>query len=204
MIVVFLLVIIVFFLFIAFKLLKPKLYFLKKNFEKLNLKFKPSNLTVVASLDNIKDGVVKLDVDELDMEDLIEDIHHPHGKNFDYLEPVLHNPSLCLLQKISKAPFVASKGWVPRPNTGQSIDSLIYVHTAVSNRRLRQVVRQTWGKNDIFKGEYSRVVFVLGAINEVKTQQQVDFEFRTYGDILQGNFMDTYKNITYKAVLSLR
>ena len=39
---------------------------------------------------------------------------------------------------------------------------------------------------------------------EIMLQKQLEFEFEMYGDIVQGEFMDTYRNMTHKAIHSLR
>jgi beta-1,3-galactosyltransferase 1 len=50
------------------------------------------------------------------------------------------------------------------------------------------------------------VVFVLGtpAIDEHRTQQMIQREHELYHDIVQENFVDTYRNLTYKAVAWLK
>ena len=81
---------------------------------------------------------------------------------------------------------------------------IIYVHSGPENTERRRVIRNTWGKPEILKELKARVLFVMGIPENVNTQASVFNENELYKDILQSNFTDTYRNLTYKAVTSLR
>lgn len=76
---------------------------------------------------------------------------------------------------------------------------IILVHSAVENWSHRNLIRQTWGT-------YGKVHvnFLLGAVNSTALQQQILRESNAYEDIIQGNFMDTYRNLTYKHAMALK
>lgn len=48
------------------------------------------------------------------------------------------------------------------------------------------------------------VVFVLGRINDPSKQKLVDAESRGYRDILQEDFLDSYNNLTLKALMMVK
>ncbi|XP_075527621.1 beta-1,3-galactosyltransferase 5-like [Dermacentor variabilis] len=48
------------------------------------------------------------------------------------------------------------------------------------------------------------VVFLLGKTLDQEVQRKVFAEQDLYGDIVQGDFLDTYRNLTYKTVMLIR
>ncbi|XP_070382454.1 beta-1,3-galactosyltransferase 5-like [Dermacentor albipictus] len=48
------------------------------------------------------------------------------------------------------------------------------------------------------------VVFLLGKTLDQEVQRKVFVEQGLYGDIVQGDFLDTYRNLTYKTVMLIR
>ncbi|XP_075527611.1 beta-1,3-galactosyltransferase 5-like [Dermacentor variabilis] len=48
------------------------------------------------------------------------------------------------------------------------------------------------------------VVFLLGKTQDPEVQRKVFAEQGLYGDIVQGDFLDTYRNLTYKTVMLIR
>ncbi|XP_050405722.1 UDP-GalNAc:beta-1,3-N-acetylgalactosaminyltransferase 1-like, partial [Patella vulgata] len=49
-----------------------------------------------------------------------------------------------------------------------------------------------------------RVVFLLGLVNDTKIQEYIQQEHIKYCDTVQGNFIDSYHNLTHKGVMGLR
>jgi hypothetical protein len=70
---------------------------------------------------------------------------------------------------------------------------VIAIHSSPDNFDFRMTVRETWGQ---FSSE-SLIVFMLGAVPD-DVQSQLELENKVYGDIVQGNFIDSYRNLTYK------
>ena len=81
---------------------------------------------------------------------------------------------------------------------------LVLVHTATGNFERRKFIRNTWGNISMFENQKIRVVFLLGKPEKKQYQSAINFENKQYNDIVQGAFLDTYQNLTYKAVLGLR
>uniref|UniRef100_A0A6B2E7Y3 Hexosyltransferase n=1 Tax=Phlebotomus kandelakii TaxID=1109342 RepID=A0A6B2E7Y3_9DIPT len=75
---------------------------------------------------------------------------------------------------------------------------LILVHSAPANQHKRRVIRETWGawRRDV------RTLFLLGAVG-AERQVEVELEAQWYGDVIQGSFLDTYRNLTYKHAMAL-
>ena len=60
--------------------------------------------------------------------------------------------------------------------------------------------RKTWGNPDI-PGVSTRLVFLLGATKDAALQRSLEMESRRHGDLVQGDFLDTYHNLSYKAIM---
>ena len=81
---------------------------------------------------------------------------------------------------------------------------LVVVHTSTVNFERRKSLRETWANINIRQTYTKRLVFLLGKPHNESTQMLIRKESECYGDIVQGNFLDTYQNLTHKAVLGLR
>ncbi|GFS47549.1 lactosylceramide 1,3-N-acetyl-beta-D-glucosaminyltransferase [Trichonephila inaurata madagascariensis] len=64
----------------------------------------------------------------------------------------------------------------------------------------RNVIRNTWG-NPGMDIPSIKVVFLLGTTN--KFQKEIIKENEIHRDIIQGNFLDSYRNLTYKHTMGL-
>lgn len=45
---------------------------------------------------------------------------------------------------------------------------------------------------------------MLGAVNNESLQNAINEESERYHDLVQGNFVDSYRNLTYKHVMGLK
>lgn len=77
---------------------------------------------------------------------------------------------------------------------------LVLVHSAPTNWYKRNTIRDTWGRHD----PRAKLVFLLGAVNSSVLQRRIEQENRLYDDIVQGSFLDAYRNMTYKHVMALK
>jgi len=84
---------------------------------------------------------------------------------------------------------------------------IAYIHSAVDHYKRRMIIRQTWG-NSAYYDVNIRLVFVMGAKvsdgSNSEIQQALYFEAEQYADIVQENFDDTYRNLTYKGIAALK
>lgn len=77
---------------------------------------------------------------------------------------------------------------------------VIVVHTARSHFIQRYAVRETWGSIKLYKGWTFRLVFLLGTGND-ELDSRLWEEYRQHGDMVMGNFEDSYRNLTYKHLM---
>lgn len=79
---------------------------------------------------------------------------------------------------------------------------LAFVHSTPKRLKNRQFIRETWSNRVLFPN--LRTVFMMGSSNDSIINSLLQFEFDQYGDIVQENFLDTYRNLTYKAIMALK
>lgn len=86
------------------------------------------------------------------------------------------------------------------PSCPASPGQLVLVHSSVPHTKQRALIRSTWARP--LPELHTRVVFLLGRGKE-GSQSEVEEEFELFVDIVQGNFVDSYYNLTYKNVMGL-
>ena len=79
---------------------------------------------------------------------------------------------------------------------------LVYVHTAPANFKRRLSIRETWAKRSMFRD--MRIVFMMGSTNDNKVNGLLKLEYGLYKDIVQEDFIDAYKNLTYKGIMAMK
>ncbi|EDW64742.2 uncharacterized protein Dvir_GJ20815 [Drosophila virilis] len=85
------------------------------------------------------------------------------------------------------------------------IRALIMIHSAPHNIEKRSVIRRTWGSPSVIStGSPLRLFFLVGAVADDGMQAMLLAEHTRHGDLLQGNFLDGYFNLTYKHVMALK
>lgn len=77
---------------------------------------------------------------------------------------------------------------------------VIMVHSAPDNFNKRKVIRETWGRED----PLALLIFFLGSVNSTNLQEKIELESKVHDDVVQGNFEDAYRNMTYKHVMALK
>lgn len=87
---------------------------------------------------------------------------------------------------------------------GKELKYMIYVHSAPKNHKKRQMVRQTWGARTVLQKYKMRIVFIMGVVHDKFTMESIKLESNTYGDLVVESFMDSYRNLTYKAIAGLK
>ena len=83
-------------------------------------------------------------------------------------------------------------------NGSSSLMLLVLVTSAPGNVEERRTIRETWGRG------FHRVLFLLGAVESRDAQAALEEESRTYRDLVQGSFLDSYRILTYKHVMALK
>ncbi|XP_071941601.1 beta-1,3-galactosyltransferase 1-like [Antedon mediterranea] len=87
-------------------------------------------------------------------------------------------------------------------------DRKVFILTMIFNQhteeRYRRIVRQYWGKANVVKNKRIQHIFLLGKTENKVLQRRTQRESEKFGDIVQGNFLDTYKNLTLKTLLGFQ
>jgi hypothetical protein len=87
-------------------------------------------------------------------------------------------------------------------NKGSGLDAFVYTYVRVDGFEIRKMIRKTWANRTVFKTV--DVAFILGQSQDPKVNSMVAEENDKYGDLLVGDFVDAYTNITFKSMMSLR
>lgn len=77
---------------------------------------------------------------------------------------------------------------------------VVIIHSSPYQQAYRDSMRSTWSQSD----PRALVYFALGAVNTTRKQMRIEAEDRKHGDIIQGNFYDSYRNLTYKHTMVLK
>ncbi|XP_060582379.1 beta-1,3-galactosyltransferase 1-like [Ruditapes philippinarum] len=90
-------------------------------------------------------------------------------------------------------------------SSSEIVDAAVMVYTATANFERRKIMRETWLNKTLLSNlGTTKFIFLLGTANEQELQSEIDKEFKQYGDILQGDFLDTYANLTLKGIMGLK
>lgn len=105
-------------------------------------------------------------------------------------------------------PFIHQHRYIPLLNNvfkcyEKDVFLLVFVHITTSNFEGRHLIRSTFGSISNFDNKLIEYVFVLGQTKNETLQRNIKRESEIYKDIVQGNFIDSYRNLTYKLVFSL-
>ena len=88
--------------------------------------------------------------------------------------------------------------------------ALVLVNSRPQAFEQRQAIRDTWGL-EVREGrcygrslsEHVAVGFVIGLQNNTTVQTKIELESNVYHDIIQGDFIDHYTNLTFKSLLAM-
>lgn len=87
----------------------------------------------------------------------------------------------------------------------RNLSVLVIVHSAPSHFERRQAMRDTWTNDTLYANlGRARVLFLLGRVKKHELQVKLEQEFIKHGDLLQGDFIDAYRNLTHKGVMGYK
>ncbi|XP_067676199.1 lactosylceramide 1,3-N-acetyl-beta-D-glucosaminyltransferase-like [Haliotis asinina] len=91
-------------------------------------------------------------------------------------------------------------------SSAANVHALFVIITAPSNGKRRDVIRDMLTSDVISKTYTIRILFLIGWPDKFvkRTQNDIRIETRRHRDILQGRFLDTYRNLTYKTVFGFK
>ena len=75
---------------------------------------------------------------------------------------------------------------------------LAYVFISVKSIEKRSIIRRTWANKTLFK--QLKVVFILGLSDNENLNKLVKTENEIHNDIIQSNFIDSYRNLSFKSI----
>lgn len=87
---------------------------------------------------------------------------------------------------------------------GKEVYMITYIHTSPINFHKRQTIRNTWGDKRLLDQHKTKLVFVMGQVEDTKVMKKLELENAHYGDIVQEDFIDSYRNLTYKGIAALK
>ncbi|XP_060715017.1 beta-1,3-galactosyltransferase 2-like isoform X1 [Tachysurus vachellii] len=111
-----------------------------------------------------------------------ETYHEAYPRRYHF---ILDEPNICEQQK----PFL-----------------VLMVPVAPQQLAARSAIRITWGNETVVRGKKITVLFVLGLGGDaqgVDQQEQLRLESQQYHDLIQSDFLDTYRNLTIKTMVIL-
>ncbi|XP_034018086.1 beta-1,3-galactosyltransferase 2-like isoform X2 [Thalassophryne amazonica] len=83
---------------------------------------------------------------------------------------------------------------------------VLVVPVAPHNKKSRDIIRSTWGGESLVLGKTVTLFFLLGLHSgrgAEEIQQQLLQESKVHQDLIQGDFMDCYKNLTIKTMMMM-
>lgn len=87
------------------------------------------------------------------------------------------------------------------PNEGEDLKLLILISSALNHAEARLAIRQTWAhygtRRDV------SIAFVLGRTTNESITKELSIENFIYEDMIRGNFIDSYTNLTLKTISTL-
>lgn len=84
-----------------------------------------------------------------------------------------------------------------------SVYLLIIVLSFQPHADARHAIRTTWGGVRTYRGRNIRTVFAFGVHTDFNFNRQVALEQQQYGDVLQGDFAESYNSLTNKTMMAL-
>ncbi|XP_052090775.1 uncharacterized protein LOC127727699 [Mytilus californianus] len=83
-----------------------------------------------------------------------------------------------------------------------SKDISFYISEDEETPKPKGIIHQKITKAKEFENQHIEYIFVLGQTSNITVQREINDESRKYKDIVQGNFVDSYRNLTYKLVFT--
>ncbi|GAB1602059.1 beta-1,3-galactosyltransferase 5-like [Argonauta hians] len=129
-------------------------------------------------------------------------------KTVDSIKTVAPQPSrkACNVCVPNDIPFVLQNQEIcktPGSSKLKSLDLFIIVFTQLKSVERRNVIRNTWLQHTKNNTANVRYVFAFGQQPTALENKALLEEYKLYKDIVQGDFKDCYRNLTYKTISML-
>ncbi|CAL1546691.1 unnamed protein product, partial [Lymnaea stagnalis] len=97
-----------------------------------------------------------------------------------------------------------SIGTVDECSNTTDLDALIIVHTSADHFKRRDRFRRTYANYNNTKPFRLKLVFLIGQVENADLGIKLEKENMEHRDTVMGSFLDTYQNLTLKAVMGFR
>ncbi|KAL3871977.1 hypothetical protein ACJMK2_039948 [Sinanodonta woodiana] len=84
------------------------------------------------------------------------------------------------------------------------IDFIVFIQSHVTNVERRRSIRETWLGTKLPPDIIMKSVFILGKPINMTDQVKINNENLIHEDIVQGDFLDSFYNLTLKSILALK
>merc|ERR1712012_25364 len=96
----------------------------------------------------------------------------------------------------------------PEP-CSEDVRMVIIIHSHPEHYQLRKILRKTWANESLHSDYKMKRIFMLGTHSSSSSSSSsvvdnIRQESEDHGDIVQGDFTDSYRNMTYKHLLGYR
>ena len=98
--------------------------------------------------------------------------------------------------------YILNPGYSVCNDSNSDLFVLVYVHSGPGNYQRRIVIRETWATRSLFSE--MRLIFMMGKSLDANQMKAIQYENEIYRDIVQEDFLDSYKNLTYKGIMALK
>ncbi|XP_067653558.1 uncharacterized protein [Haliotis asinina] len=99
--------------------------------------------------------------------------------------------------------LINHEGLCKSSGRSQNLQLLMLISSAPGNYQARSIIRQTWGAT-CRGSDTMKCLFVVGLASSSEDNDKIQLENDHHKDILQIGFKDSYSNLTYKTVSSLK
>ena len=86
------------------------------------------------------------------------------------------------------------------PSIGKNTKIVCIVHSALNHQEKRTIIRKTWSQASKDLSNL-QIIFVVGTSTVKSDVKGIYLEADEYKDILMGDFIDSYRNLSYKNIL---
>ncbi|XP_053388332.1 beta-1,3-galactosyltransferase 5-like [Mercenaria mercenaria] len=107
---------------------------------------------------------------------------------------------------VPQFPFLNFTSFMLEPKTDcKDLQLIALIHSSPYHFERRETIRRTWtNQYYFFKLGTVKRIFVFGTVDNDILQKAIATENRIYGDILQGQFIDNYYNLSFNTMLGLK
>nr|XP_023026434.1 beta-1,3-galactosyltransferase brn [Leptinotarsa decemlineata] len=136
--------------------------------------------------------------------DFYDDFHYPYDGDIEPFVEKLKNNVTPEVAPINSYQFKFNKPCLQKCSKVQNLRLVYIVKSSPDHLDRRNAIRSTWGYEHRFSDVEIRTVFLVGTGFSNHLQESLDKESHKYDDIVQGNFIDSYFNNTYKTMMGLQ